>query len=71
MEVCELDPDLVEVAKRWFGFQSNASRMCVHLEDGVGLVKRKAAVLGDEGMFDIYTPICTPTHPLYTPPAKR
>ena len=43
LEVCEVDPDLVNVAEKWFGFQPNASRVSVHIEDGVSLVRRKAA----------------------------
>ena len=51
MEVCEVDPELVDVAQKWFGFQPNASGVHVHVEDGVSLVKRKAAaVLTERGV---------------------
>ena len=43
MEVCELDSELVEVAEKWFGFERDASRMTLHIGDGIEFVKRCAA----------------------------
>lgn len=61
MEVCELDSDLVQVAERWFGFKrDSSSRMTVHIEDGVGFVKGRAASTEEIGKveyrkFSVYT----------------
>ena len=38
MEVCELDSELVEVAEKWFGFERDASRMTLHIGDGIEFV---------------------------------
>ena len=50
--MCELDPELVEVAERWFGFErtirgggGGGEGVCVHVEDGISFVVRSAANL--------------------------
>lgn len=42
VEVVELDPKMVEVAERWFGF-SQGERMKVHIRDGVEFVLQNSS----------------------------
>jgi hypothetical protein len=44
--VCELDPELVDVAEKWFRFERGAAGgggVNLHIEDGVSFVKKNAA----------------------------
>ena len=54
VEVVELDPAMVEVAQRWFGFTQDTRRMTVHMEDGVGFIKKKATC-AKEGEISAHT----------------
>ena len=54
MEVCELDPEMVGVAEKWFGFERSArgggrggggEGVSLHVEDGASFVVRSAASL--------------------------
>lgn len=39
MDVVEIDPEMVSVAERWFGFVQSGDRIKVFIEDGVLFVK--------------------------------
>ena len=51
LDVCELDPELVEVAEKWFGLERNGTgrggggTLRIHIEDGVSFVKGRATRL--------------------------
>lgn len=51
--VVEIDPSMVEVATRWFGF-SQGDRMQVHVSDGLDYVAKLAA----EGTIFTEHPVC-------------
>ena len=54
--MCELDPDLVEVAEKWFRFErargeeggGGGGGINVHIEDGVSFLKKNAACLKEK-----------------------
>ena len=49
----ELDPEIVSIAKRCFGFKASSGRMDVHIGDGIEFVAANATLPGAENSFDI------------------
>lgn len=52
LDVCELDPDLVNVAEKWFKFEKSNTRggggVNLYIEDGVSFVTNSAANLKEK-----------------------
>ena len=49
----ELDPEIVSIATRCFGFNKNSARMAVTVGDGIKYVNDMATMEGDDNTFDV------------------